>query len=557
MRRAILFVVLAMCAVLTLPQVAAAAEPRCFGKKATIVGTQEGDHIKGTPGADVILGLGGSDVIRGLGGDDLICAGKGYDQVYGGAGNDRIAGGQDVDSLLGNGGNDQISGGQGGDNLTGGPGSDSLLGGAGDDEFVGEPGDDAIDGGPGEDFINFEDAPGPMAVDLTAGTVSGNGSDTITGVEDILGSPYDDTIVGDSGPNMILDAGGSNAISGMAGDDTYWDMFATASDHFDGGEGEDWILYAFAEGPIQVDLETGTGSDTLIGVEDVYGSSGDDVIIGDAGPNQLDGGFDGDDTISGGEGDDLLDGGSGGADTISGGEGDDLLVGDEPYCDWFDCYPRVSDDVLDGGGGIDTVSYESADGPVQVDLAAGTATGQGSDTLAGIENVLGGGSDDTLTGDSGPNYLDGWDGDDVLLGAEGDDTLDGEWGTDTLDGGPGTDTCVNGETVSNCENSTLPAAGTVARGTWPAAVSAEEAVRNNAPPLPSAPALDWTLTNGGIRTDKQRSDTTGLQGDQEWALEDSNLRPLPRQGRQRHLPDQHLCRSELVSDVTGVPSSTV
>ena len=58
-------------------------------------------------------------------------------------------------------------------------------------------------------------------------------------------------------------------------------------------------------------------------------------------------------------------------------------------------------------------------------LAAGTATGQGSDTLTGIERVLGSANADDITGDGNANSLDGGAGNDTLLGGAGDDTLEG------------------------------------------------------------------------------------------------------------------------------------
>jgi Ca2+-binding RTX toxin-like protein len=89
---------------------------------------------------------------------------------------------------------------------------------------------------------------------------------------------------------------------------------------------------------------------------------------------------------------------------------------------------------------------------VTVDLAAGTATGEGTDTLTGIENVFGSGNfGDTLTGDTQDNALFGSGGDDSVSGGDGNDDLDGGNGTDALDGGIGTDTCLNGETIVNCE----------------------------------------------------------------------------------------------------------
>jgi len=63
---------------------------RCFGRRATIVGTREDDVLAGTPHRDVIAGLGGSDHIEGKGGSDLICGGGGRDNLSGGAGRDRI-----------------------------------------------------------------------------------------------------------------------------------------------------------------------------------------------------------------------------------------------------------------------------------------------------------------------------------------------------------------------------------------------------------------------------------------------------------------------------------
>lgn len=95
-----------------------------------------------------------------------------------------------------------------------------------------------------------------------------------------------------------------------------------------------------------------------------------------------------------------------------------------------------------------------------VDLDAGTATGEGSDSLVSIEQVDGSPFDDTLVGDNGANGFFGLSGaddliglgdDDFLIGGPGDDSLDGGDGDDFLDGKGGTDTCTIGETVSNCE----------------------------------------------------------------------------------------------------------
>jgi Ca2+-binding RTX toxin-like protein len=115
---------------------------------------------------------------------------------------------------------------------------------------------------------------------------------------------------------------------------------------------------------------------------------------------------------------------------------------------------------MDGGGGlVDAITFFNAVGPVTVDLTAGTATGQGADTITGFTFVHGGSFDDTIAGDANPNFvhggtgndtISGLDGDDYLFGEEGDDVIDAGNGNDTVDGGPDTDTCTNGEVVTNC-----------------------------------------------------------------------------------------------------------
>jgi uncharacterized delta-60 repeat protein len=72
---------------------------RCAGKKATIVGTRNGEHLVGTAHRDVIAALSGDDVVVGGGGDDLICGGGGNDRLSGGGGKDRLLGGSGRDRV--------------------------------------------------------------------------------------------------------------------------------------------------------------------------------------------------------------------------------------------------------------------------------------------------------------------------------------------------------------------------------------------------------------------------------------------------------------------------
>lgn len=114
----------------------------CFGKLATIVGTNGSDTLDGTSGKDVIQALGGNDTIDGKGGGDRICAGSGADVVNGGGGKDKISGQGGDDVLYGDGKADVIKGGGGGDLMYGGKGADTLTGNSGIDTANGGPGAD-------------------------------------------------------------------------------------------------------------------------------------------------------------------------------------------------------------------------------------------------------------------------------------------------------------------------------------------------------------------------------------------------------------------------------
>lgn len=164
----------------------------------------------------------------------------------------------------------------------------------------------------------------------------------------------------------------------------------------------------------------GDGADVVTGgtLNDlVSGGRGNDILLGDAGNDELNGGGSAD-KLDGGAGDDSLNG-SGGSDTLIGGLGNDLL---------------------NGGSSKDTVDYTAAAGSVAVDLALGTATGEGNDTLLNIENVTGSGFNDTITGSTLANVLVGGGGADTIRGGDGNDKLTGGTGIDQVFGDAGHDT---------------------------------------------------------------------------------------------------------------------
>ncbi|WP_454563198.1 retention module-containing protein [Pseudomonas sp. AIG] len=168
------------------------------------------------------------------------------------------------------------------------------------------------------------------------------------------------------------------------------------------------------------------GSDTAnvtISYQDGHtltGTSGDDVLVAGTGDNIL----------NGGDGNDVLTAGSGNNE-LHGGAGNDLL------------YSGPGNDLLDGGTGIDTASYAHATAGVTVNLGllgAQNTIGAGTDTLTGIENLVGSNFNDTLTGDNNNNVINGGLGNDILNGGGGDDLLIGGMGNNTMTGGAGADT---------------------------------------------------------------------------------------------------------------------
>ncbi len=83
--------------------------------------------------------------------------------------------------------------------------------------------------------------------------------------------------------------------------------------------------------------------------------------------------------------------------------------------------------MLDGGEGLDSISYITSAAGVTVDLATGAAAGgdAAGDTLTNIENVFGSSHSDMLTAGNEASQLFGNAGDDTLTGGDGDDWLEG------------------------------------------------------------------------------------------------------------------------------------
>lgn len=273
----------------------------------------------------------------------------------------------------------------------------------------------------GSDTLDFSGYAMAQVIDLRQGAYSSVGG-LVGNIAIGLGAVIEN-VVGGTGADAIRGNSAANRISGNGGNDT-----------IDGGLGIDTVVFSGLRSAYTVTWTGQTGtvvgggstvsltnveflvfSDTTIAAAPTGGviAAGDvtsETITGTAFADTI-GGLGGNDVINGLAGGDYLDGGSGN-DTVNGGDGDDTLVG------------GLGNDSLNGGNGWDIADYTGAGAAVTVNLAAGTASGgAGTDTLAGVEEVLGSTYNDILTGDGNANTLRGGGGIDVLNGGAGNDSL--------------------------------------------------------------------------------------------------------------------------------------
>ena len=310
--------------------------------------------------------------------------------------------------------------------------------------------------GDGSVRLDYLGAMAGIVADLSLGTVSNDGfgtSDTINGsIWELRGTDNSDSIIGSDRRESFILRAGNDTLDGAGG----FDRLRYDRDGVDGlsvdleaGQATGtWNGAAFTHTLSNVEWIVGsTGSDVLRGdaadnrldagagasSDSLYGGAGDDSLNAYNGSNLLDGGeghdelwtWDGNDTMLGGAGNDLLDtnGGSNilnggtGNDTLRGGTGNDTLIGGD------------GDDVIIGGEGVD-------------DLRDVVYAGEGNDRVDGgygNDELRGDGGNDTVSGGFGTDTVIGMDGDDVLTGEAWSDILYGGAGNDYLNGGFGYD----------------------------------------------------------------------------------------------------------------------
>jgi Ca2+-binding RTX toxin-like protein len=441
-----------------------------------VEGSDYGDYIN-TQGANVSWYSGGA-IVAGMAGDDTIVSGS-YDVlVDGGDGNDIIdaTASEHLQEIDGGDGNDTIytnpyaftyvyagagddtvyanwetHGGDGNDTIilqgssysrvNGDAGDDAITGTSAADTLIGNAGSDTLDGGAGDDWLISADGDPNNPTNSPADGDPGH--DVLLGGDgdDWLSAGYGDDVDGGSGTNhLFLNLGGSTEGLTLT-----TDSLLNGPTTIGGGVIQNIEDIEFLRGSEFADLLTVGSQSTGIKVD---GGGGDDTI-NVAADNAYVAGSAGNDTIT-------LSGGNG---NVDGGDGDDTIImgpaGGQAFggTGYNTFVSGSGHDIFYGYDGVDLVDYGGATSGIVASLE--TNSGPNGDELYSIEDVYGSIYNDSLTGDSGANFLAGRAGNDTLIGGGGDDYLHGGAGDDVMQGGVGNDAYnvdSTGDVVSELSN---------------------------------------------------------------------------------------------------------
>ncbi|MBL8573850.1 MAG: calcium-binding protein, partial [Hyphomicrobiaceae bacterium] len=205
-------------------------------------GNASANRLSGNAGDNTLAGLAGNDTLNGGLGNDRLDGGADYDtadyagasagvtvnlsvagaQATGGAGSDTLvsiealAGSAHGDHLTGSSGDNRIDGAGGGDQLFGLAGADTLIGGEGNDTLDGGADGDSLDGGAGSDTVSYAASATGVTVNLATQAASGGEAtgDTLSGIENVVGSALADQLTGSGDANTIAAGSGDDTVIG-------------------------------------------------------------------------------------------------------------------------------------------------------------------------------------------------------------------------------------------------------------------------------------------------------------------------------------------------------
>jgi len=452
------------------------------------------DTVDGGLGNDIIYGYAGDDVIDGGAGDDTIDGGAGDDTIEGGTGDDSMAGaaGNDTFVVEDGFGTDDIVGGETGEmigdvldasgmtadttlDLAAGDAADPEDGtltdgtntvtfseieevflGSGDDVVTGSDGDDAVtlgagadrvDGGAGDDFISLggDGLGGPDGDADVVVFSDGDGNDVIVDID----TPTDN---GD-GTWTGIDTLDVSDLTDAGGDPVSVHDVTVSSDGF----GSAVLSFPNGESLTLVGVSSTDAADPMYLI--ALGIPGDGIVSGTAAGEVIDSSYNGDihgDMVD--SGDAILPGESGDDDIIEAGAGDDTIYG------------GAGDDEINAGAGDDTIHLEGTFGNDEIvggetgettgDEAGSVSDGSSTASFSEIEAITTGSGDDTIDASlaTSPLTLDAGAGNDTITGGTGADTLEGGTGDDTFYAGEG-DHVSGGENAGDADVLDLTGAG--------------------------------------------------------------------------------------------------
>jgi Ca2+-binding RTX toxin-like protein len=261
------------------------------------------DTLSGGNGDDIVWGGAGADTITGGDGDDFIRAGTGGDYVDGGTGYDTLTfGGEQnavsifmanpsqntgaaagdtylsIEKIIGSEANDVIYGDNGVNSFYGSNGNDQLNGGGGMDTLVGGWGADSLNGGVDLDTVDYSaelNNPYEEGVFIDLLNQANNArlatGDTLTSIEILKGTVYNDFFIGDDRAFMVF--------HGEEGNDTFFGH--GGEDRIDGGEGYDMAMFSGNRSQYTVEvLQFPSGTNYLRVTHNVAGGDGVDTLMG-------------------------------------------------------------------------------------------------------------------------------------------------------------------------------------------------------------------------------------------------------------------------------------